>query len=50
MADCLETIYEIGHEYNHAFKEYGGEKVELVPSLNSNDNWVAAIEKMILKN
>jgi ferrochelatase len=49
VADCLETIYEIGEEYNHAFKQYGGEKVQLVPSLNSNDNWVNAIEKMILK-
>ena len=49
VADCLETIYEIGEEYNHAFKQYGGEKIELVPSLNSNDNWVNAIEKMILK-
>ncbi len=49
VADCLETIYEIGEEYNHAFKGYGGEKITLVPSLNSNDNWVSAIEKMILK-
>ncbi len=49
VADCLETIYEIGEEYNHAFKQYGGEKITLVPSLNSNDNWVDAIEKMILK-
>ena len=49
VADCLETIYEIGEEYNHAFKQYGGEKITLVPSLNSNDNWVNAIEKMILK-
>jgi len=50
VADCLETIYEISEEYNHAFKQYGGEKIDLVPSLNSNDNWVAALEKMILKN
>ena len=49
VADCLETIYEIGEEYNHAFKGYGGEKITLVPSLNSNDNWVDAIQKMILK-
>jgi ferrochelatase len=50
VADCLETIYEISEEYNHAFKQYGGEKIDLVPSLNSNDNWVAALEKMIVKN
>jgi ferrochelatase len=49
VADCLETIYEITEEYNHSFKQYGGEKIDLVPSLNSNDNWVNAIEKMVLK-
>jgi protoporphyrin/coproporphyrin ferrochelatase len=47
VADCLETIHEIGTEYNDAFKSYGGEKVDLVPSLNSNDNWVEALAKMI---
>ncbi len=50
VADCLETVYEISEEYNHAFKQYSGEKIDLVPSLNSNDNWVAALEKMIVKN
>jgi ferrochelatase len=50
VADCLETVYEITEEYNHSFKQYGGEKIELVPSLNSNDNWVNAIEKMVLKS
>ena len=49
VADCLETIYEIGTEYNEAFKSYGGEKVELVKSLNSNDNWVDALAKMATK-
>ena len=48
VADCLETVYEIGVEYNHAFKQYGGEKIELVPSLNSNESWVSAIEKMVV--
>jgi len=43
VADCLETLHEIGTEYNDAFKSYGGEKVDLVPSLNSRDNWVEAL-------
>src|SRR5690606_410802 len=34
VADCLETIHEIGIEYDEEFKEMGGEKVQLVPSLN----------------
>jgi ferrochelatase len=47
VADCLETIHEIGTEYNEAFKGYGGEKIDLVPSLNSNDNWVNALAAMV---
>lgn len=47
VADCLETVYEIGTEYNEAFKGYGGQKVDLVPSLNSNDNWAEALKGLI---
>lgn len=49
VADCLETIHEIGTEYNDVFRSYGGEKVTLVPSLNSNDNWVNALAGIIQK-
>lgn len=48
VADCLETIYEIGTEYNEIFKEHGGESVTLVKSLNSNDYWVEAVKEIIL--
>ena len=47
VADCLETIYEIGTEYQEIFKEYGGQKVTLVNSLNTNDVWVKAIKSII---
>jgi ferrochelatase len=47
VADCLETIYEIGAEYDEIFKEHGGEKVTLVNSLNTNDAWVKAIKKIV---
>jgi ferrochelatase len=47
VADCLETIYEIGTEYNEIFREHGGEKVTLVESLNDNDSWVKAIVEMV---
>jgi len=50
VADCLETIHEIGVEYNELFREHGGEKVQLVPSLNSNDKWVEGLKKMVLDN
>lgn len=50
VADCLETIYEIGTEYQEIFHENGGEKVTLVRSLNSSDVWVKAVREIILTN
>lgn len=47
VADCLETIYEIGTEYDEIFKEHGGEKITLVASLNSSDVWVKAVKSII---
>lgn len=47
VADCLETIIEVGYEYQEEFLALGGEKVDLVPSLNDDPVWVAAIWKMI---
>jgi protoporphyrin/coproporphyrin ferrochelatase len=49
VADCLETIYEIGTEYEEIFKEHGGEKVVLVNSLNAGDAWVEAVKDLVLK-
>ena len=49
VADCLETLIEIGSEYNHEFQERGGEKVQLVESLNAHDAWVNGL-KNILSN
>lgn len=48
-ADCLETIYEIGTEYNEIFKEHGGEKITLVESLNDHPKWIEALKKMVMK-
>jgi ferrochelatase len=47
-ADCLETIYEIGTEYQEIFHQHGGEKIQLVESLNSGDDWVETIKKIAL--
>ena len=49
VSDCLETIYEIGMEYSHLFKSNGGEKLELVESLNENPEWIDALKKMVLR-
>lgn len=47
VTDCLETIVEIGSEYQELFEEHGGDKVDLVPSLNDGDDWVEALYAMI---
>lgn len=46
VADCLETIYEIGVEYEHIFKQNGGEKLQLVESLNENPKWIECLKKL----
>ncbi len=48
VTDCLETVIEIGWEYKEIFKEKGGEKLELVPSLNDSDVWVEAIGEIVI--
>ena len=47
VADCLETTIEIGVEYQEIFHEHGGEKVQLVPSLNAEPKWIDALEDMV---
>ena len=42
-ADCLETIIEIGDEYNELFINSGGQKLDYVESLNYSDLWSDAI-------
>ena len=49
VSDCLETIIEIGDEYQEIFEEYGGEKVQLVESLNDSDTWVDCLEQIVMK-
>jgi len=47
VADCLETTIEIGFEYKEEFMEAGGEALDLVPSLNDDPQWAAAIAEMV---
>lgn len=46
-ADCLETIHEIGVEYDEKFRGFGGEKVTMVESLNTHPEWIRTIESII---
>lgn len=47
-ADCLETIIEIGEEYQELFHNLGGEKVQLVESLNDHPSWIGCMKDLVL--
>jgi ferrochelatase len=46
VADCLETLEEIGIRAKDQFKAAGGEELVLVPSLNATPAWVDAVAAM----
>lgn len=48
-ADCLETTIEIGHEYKEIFTANGGEKLQLVESLNDSPMWIDTLKDLVLK-
>jgi ferrochelatase len=48
-ADCLETTVEVEDEYRTDFKNWGGERLDLVPSLNDSPEWARAVADF-LKN
>jgi ferrochelatase len=43
VADCLETIEELGIRAADSFKAAGGELLRLVPSLNADDAWADGV-------
>jgi len=47
VADCLETIIEIGTEYQEIFEKYGGESVQLVPSSNDHPSFISGLVELI---
>lgn len=47
VADCLETTVELGYEYKELFLEKGGAELTMVPSLNSDDDWVQGVVQII---
>ncbi len=46
IADCLETTIEVGVEFKEIFEENGGEKWQLVESLNDHPKWIEALQEM----
>ncbi|ANW96206.1 ferrochelatase [Wenyingzhuangia fucanilytica] len=47
VADCLETIEEIGMEAKHEFEENTGEKFTTIPCLNDRDDWVEIVSNWL---
>ncbi len=47
VADCLETLEEIGIRAEEDFKKAGGESLRLVPSLNAHPSWVRAAADLV---
>lgn len=47
VADCLETLVEIGVEYQDILNENGGGEVTLVPSCNDSDTFVEGMYDLL---
>jgi len=47
VADCLETLEEIGLRGRETFLSAGGKEFTLVPCLNEHPLWLAALENMV---
>ncbi len=50
VSDCLETTIEVGEEFKEEFEEAGGERWDLVESLNDNKDWVLTLKSLVMKN
>lgn len=48
IADCLETVDELGNENKHLFQEHGGEDLYLIPCLNAQPAWINAMTEIAL--
>ncbi len=47
VADCLETLEEIGIRAREQFLAAGGKRLTLIPCLNSHDVWVEAVAELV---
>ncbi len=43
VADCIETLEEIGDRGREQFIEAGGQELQLIPCLNTHEHWVQAL-------
>jgi len=47
VADCLETIEELGIRGKDSFLKAGGESYTLIPCVNEDPAWIACLENMV---
>jgi protoporphyrin/coproporphyrin ferrochelatase len=47
VADCLETLEEIGIRLRNQWSAIGGEDLLLVPCVNASPGWVSALAEMV---
>lgn len=47
VADCIETLEEIGIGSREVFQEHGGTEFTLVPCVNDDDRWVAGLKSLL---
>jgi ferrochelatase len=50
VADCLETLEEIGLEGASAFRKAGGGELHAIPCLNEHPRWIAALADLAWKH
>lgn len=50
VADCLETLEEIGIELKQQFLSDGGESFELIPAINDHEIFVRGLGNLLLAN
>jgi ferrochelatase len=50
VADCLETLEEIGIEAQMAFLKSGGKEFHAIPCLNEHPRWIVALADLVFRN
>ncbi|MEQ8807682.1 MAG: ferrochelatase [Imperialibacter sp.] len=49
VSDCLETTVEVGETYHEQFLEAGGERWDLVESLNDHPLWIQCLKNLVME-
>lgn len=47
VADCLETVEEVGIRAKKQWRELGGEELQLVPCANASPGWAAGVAELV---